>query len=61
MAHEFVFDTETDQDHVFVCTKCGAAIGFNKPGIGVPTADVSGPTPAPPADVEDYVTPCTGE
>lgn len=59
MEHTFVFLEETEQDHVFECSKCGTKIGFNKPGIGWPTADLSGPTPVPPYDVHVYVEPCT--
>lgn len=60
MAHTFVFDSENTEDHVFVCSVCGTVIQFNKPGVGEPNADLSGAEPAVPADVETYVTPCTG-
>lgn len=60
MAHAFVYDSETSDDHVFVCSKCGTMIQFNKPGVGTPNADLSGPTPVAPENVEDYVTPCPG-
>lgn len=59
--HSFVFSHESDTDHVFVCSKCGMELGFNKPGVGLPTADLSGGTPAPPLDAEIYVTPCEVE
>lgn len=57
--HQFVLTEETDTDHVFACSVCGVVVGFNKPGIGEPNADLSGPVPVPPADVDAYVTPCT--
>lgn len=60
MSHSFVFDSETEQDHVFRCTVCGRLVGFNKPGIGEPNASESGGAWIPPADIENYVTPCTG-
>lgn len=56
--HSFVFSHETDSDHVFVCSKCGMELGFNKPGIGTPNADVSGEAPVPPEDADIYVPPC---
>lgn len=61
MAHAFVFSHETEADHVFVCSVCGTVIGFNKPGIGTPTADLSGETPAAPAIADEYVGPCSEE
>lgn len=60
MAHSFVFDSETDTDHVFRCTACGRIIGFNKPEIGAPNALVVDGVIVPPPNVEDYVTPCAG-
>ena len=44
MAHTLVYDSETTTDIVFKCTKCSKVIGFNKPGIGEPSAfqDVDG-------------------
>lgn len=60
-AHDWVFDHETATDHVFVCSKCGAVIGFNKPGIGTPNAILTGETPAPPEDADIYVGPCEVE
>jgi hypothetical protein len=59
--HDFVFSYETASDHVFTCSKCGVEIGFNKPGVGSPTADLSGPMPAFPTEGEAYVTPCEVE
>jgi len=59
--HAFVYDHDTTTDHVFTCTKCGAVIGFNKPGLGTPNAiDDNGTLVAPP-EAEEYVTPCTVE
>ena len=56
--HDFVFSRETDSDHVFECSKCGMLLGFNKPEIGAPNADLSAPVPAIPADADIYVPPC---
>lgn len=56
--HNFVFSHETDSDHVFVCSKCGMELGFNKPEVGAPNADLSGEVPAIPLDADIYVTPC---
>jgi len=59
--HNFVFSHETEQDHIFACSKCGEYIGFNKPGVGLPNADLSGPEPSPPTNVDVFVTPCPVE
>jgi hypothetical protein len=56
--HNFEYSHETDTDHVFVCSKCGMELGFNKPGVGQPNADLSGDVPAIPEDSDIYVTPC---
>lgn len=56
--HDFVFSYEAETDHVFVCSKCGMELGFNKPGIGTPNADTSGETPAIPPDADVYVPQC---
>lgn len=56
--HDFVFSLETDTDHIFVCSKCGMELGFNKPGIGTPNADLSGETPVIPECADIYVPPC---
>lgn len=59
--HTWAFSHETATDHVFACSICGTVIGFNKPGIGEPTADLTGETPAPPPEADDYVGPCNEE
>jgi hypothetical protein len=56
--HDFVFTSEDDVNHNFTCSKCGKKLDFNKPGIGTPNADLSGPVPQVPADADEYVTPC---
>lgn len=38
MAHTLIYDSETTTDIVFKCSVCGRIIGFNKPGIGEPSA-----------------------
>lgn len=56
--HDFVYSHETDLNHVFICSKCGMELGFNKPECGKPNADLSGEVPAIPVDADIYVTPC---
>lgn len=56
--HNFVFSYETSSDHVFACSKCGLVLGFNKPGVGSPNADLAGDVPKPPLDAEHYVSEC---
>lgn len=56
--HNFVFAYETSADHVFECVKCGLILGFNKPGVGLPTAELGGDVPKPPLDAETYVSEC---
>lgn len=56
--HDFVYSHESAEDHVFACSKCGLELGFNKPGLGSPNADTSGPVPLPPPTANEYVPPC---
>lgn len=57
-SHAFEYQGEDEVNHNFTCTKCGARLDFNKPGVGTPNADLSGETPKPPADAENYISPC---
>ena len=61
MAHNFVFSHETDVDHVFMCSVCGIVIGFNKPGLGTPNAELVGETLVAPPIAYEYVGPCIEE
>ena len=56
--HAFYFSSEDESNHYFTCFKCGYVIGFNKPGIGEPCADLSGSEPVFPYGGEKHATPC---
>lgn len=57
--HVFVFINEDEVNHNFSCEKCGLNLGFNKPEIGAPNADLSGPVPVVTPQLADiYVPPC---
>lgn len=55
MAHELVFHEESGQDIVFRCAKCGAVIGFNKPGVGVPSPIPQGETWIAPPNPDQWM------
>ena len=57
MQHQWQWVRETDTDNVFQCQKCLLELGFNKPGIGEPSA-----TDKVPSFIDDYAIPseCTG-
>lgn len=57
--HQFVFDTETKTDVEFVCSTCRIRLGFNKPGVGTPSAVRSGLSWVVPKDADYYTSPCT--
>ena len=60
MAHNLEFFEETAADAVFKCRDCGAIIGFNKPGIGEPSAiALEGGGWAHPERPEQWMTDCT--
>lgn len=40
MSHSLVFQEETATDVVFRCVHCNRIIGFNKPGVGEPAAEL---------------------
>lgn len=43
MQHQWQWVRETETDNVFQCGKCLEEIGFNKPGIGEPSATTKVP------------------
>lgn len=59
MKHQWVVRRETDTDVEFECSNCGTLNGFNKPGIGSPSAIPVPPNQweAPP-DADRYVGEC---
>lgn len=61
MPHVWAFSHETENDHVFQCSVCGAFIGFNKPGIGTPNAVMVNDVLTPPEDADKYVDACIEE
>ena len=56
--HKLLFIHETENDAVFQCTICGQKIGFNKPGIGEPTAVKTDGGWAAPDGCEIYLEKC---
>jgi hypothetical protein len=42
VTHTYQQTGETATDAVFTCVTCGNVLGFNKPGIGFPTAVPNG-------------------
>lgn len=52
--HQWVFDSETETDNVWRCTECGTPCGFNKPGVGEPSATST----EFPEDIDKYVGVC---
>lgn len=56
--HNFIYDHETLEDAVFLCSKCGQELGFNKEGLGEPHATPNGMAWDIPADHDQYIGPC---
>lgn len=56
--HAFYFTHDDVSNHYFTCMKCGYVMGFNKPGVGEPTADLSSGEPEFPFGGEVYTSPC---
>jgi hypothetical protein len=56
--HEIIFDHEEGNDAVFKCIKCNAPIGFNKEGIGDPSAKFVDGVWVAPENYNDWMSPC---
>lgn len=56
--HELAFDHETELDAVFVCSKCGTPIGFNKSETSEPHAEQVAGTWVYPENPEQWMAPC---
>lgn len=55
--HSFVVIGQTDTNVDFQCSNCMEIIGFNKPGVGEPSAVDNNGVWIPPEDVAKYVGP----
>lgn len=57
--HDLVFNHETEQDAVFICTKCGSYIGFNKAEQSDPHAVIVDGVWTHPENPDQWMSPCT--
>lgn len=58
-AHVWVFQNSDADQAIFKCSVCNREIGFVLPGLGDPSAVLSGDSWNPPEDADRYVDPCT--
>lgn len=57
--HAFEFDHETDIDAVFICSKCGVCLDFNKSEDSDPHATPAGAVWTHPDAPDQWISPCT--
>lgn len=59
-AHQLAYDVEIATDVIFRCRACAAVIGFNKPGVGEPSAiALKGGGWATPENPDQWMEPCS--
>jgi hypothetical protein len=56
--HTLTHIGENETDILFCCARCGAEIGFNKPGLGAPSAIPVGEGWTHPESPDQWMGPC---